>query len=250
MEQYSLWGTIVNSLAIFVASAMVLLFKALISFFKDKRKKKENVRENIFAARAKTLSDVIIKGIAISIAVIGISGAIKTQNILLMILSIVFGSIIGTMLDIDAGIQHLGDIIESKAKKSKGSIAEGFVNASLICCVGAMAVVGSLESGLRLDHSTLYSKSLLDFFIVIVLTATMGAGVCLSSLSVFVFQGTITVFAGFLAPILSDAVINEISAVGSVLIIALSLNLLGLTKIKTMNYLPAVFIPIVLYAII
>lgn len=249
MQQFSLFGTIVNTLAIFSASTSVILLRLFVSFLAKKRVA-SSTKENIFIQRGKALSDVLIKGLAICIFIIGISGALKSHNMLVMILSIVIGAVIGTMLDIDAGINRLGAWIERKAHGKFGSIAEGFVNASLICCVGAMAVIGSLESGLRLDHSTLYTKSLIDFFTTIVLTATMGAGVVLSSVSVLVFQGTITLFAGVLAPLLSETVINEISATGSVLIIALSLNLLGLTKIKTMNYLPAVFIPIILCAFI
>jgi len=249
MQQFALFGTIVNTLAIFSASASVILLRLFVSFLAKKRAS-SSTKENIFIQRGKALSDVLIKGLAICIFIIGISGALKSHNTLVMILSIVIGAVIGTLLDIDSGINRLGAWIERKAHGKFGSIAEGFVNASLICCVGAMAVIGSLESGLRLDHSTLYTKSLIDFFTTIVLTATMGAGVVLSSVSVFVFQGTITLFAGVLAPLLSETVINEISATGSVLIIALSLNLLGLTKIKTMNYLPAVFIPIILCAFI
>ena len=247
MEQYSIWGTLVNAFAIFFGSALVLLFKFFFSLFTKGKDNSTRLRESILITRARTLSDVLKKGLAICIGIIGISGAVKTEKMLLMILSIVIGAVIGTLLDIDAGIKRLGDFIERKVKSNGGKIAEGFVNSSLICCIGAMAVVGSLESGLKLDHSTLYSKSLIDFFTVMVLTATMGVGVCLSSVSVFVFQGAITLFAGFLSPLLSDGMINEISAIGSVLIIALSLNLLGLTKIKTLNYLPAVFAPLILY---
>jgi len=250
MEQFSLWGTVVNAGGIFIASVTVLLIKFFISFLYKRKSSEPSYKENIFLKRAGTLSDVLMKGISVCIGIIGISGAIKSQNMLVMIISIVIGAVIGTLLDIDSGIKKLGDWLEAKARGKFGNIAEGFVNSSLICCVGAMAVIGSLESGLRLDHSTLYTKSLIDFFNTFILTATMGAGVVLSSVSVFVFQGTITLFAGVLAPLLSEAVIAEISATGSVLIIALSLNLLGLTKIKTMNYLPAVFMPLALYAFI
>ena len=126
------------------------------------------------------------------------------------------------------------------------SLSEGFVTASLLFCVGAMAIMGALDSGLTGDHSTLYAKALLDGIISVVYASTLGIGVALSAIPIFIYQGTIALGASFLAPYLTESVILEMKCVGSILILGLSLNMLGLTKIKVMNYVPAVFLPILL----
>ena len=169
----------------------------------------------------------------------------KTVN---PILSMVLGVILGELLDLDGRIHALGDWVERRfaKKQSKTSISEGFVNASLLFCVGAMAIMGALDSGLTGDHATLYAKSTLDGITSIVYGSTMGAGVALSGVAVFLYQGLITLCASFIAPFLSDVVIAEMKCVGSLLIIGLSFNMLGMTKIKVMNYVPAVFFPILL----
>ena len=126
------------------------------------------------------------------------------------------------------------------------SIAEGFVTASLMFCVGAMTIVGSLQSGLTGDHQMLFTKSMLDFVSSMIFASSLGLGVLFAAGFVLVFQGGITLLAGLAAPFLGDAVIAEMTCVGSVLIIGLGLNMLGLTKLKVMNYLPAIFLPILL----
>jgi uncharacterized membrane protein YqgA involved in biofilm formation len=163
---------------------------------------------------------------------------------MIVIVSMVIGAVIGTLCRLDKGISGLGDFIEKKTGGKLGSITQGFVTASLLFCVGAMAIVGSLESGLVQDHNTLYAKSLLDMIAAVIFATTLGWGVVFSAGLVFIYQGAITLAANLLAPVLSDPVITEMTAVGSLLIIALSLNMLGLTKIKVMNYVPAIFIPI------
>ena len=152
------------------------------------------------------------------------------------------GVILGELLDLDGRIHALGDWVERRfaKKQSKTSISEGFVNASLLFCVGAMAIMGALDSGLTGDHATLYAKSTLDGITSIVY------GSALSGVAVFLYQGLITLCASFIAPFLSDVVIAEMKCVGSLLIIGLSFNMLGMTKIKVMNYVPAVFFPILL----
>ena len=159
-----------------------------------------------------------------------------------------FSSMMGELLDLDGRIHALGDWVERRfaKKQSKTSISEGFVNASLLFCVGAMAIMGALDSGLTGDHATLYAKSTLDGIISIVYGSAMGAGVALSGVAVFLYQGLITLCASFIAPFLSEVVIAEMKCVGSLLIIGLSFNMLGMTKIKVMNYVPAVFFPILL----
>ena len=232
-----LWGTIVNALGIILGTVVGIIFKSL------SRGKKEGELEG---GISKELSDVIMKGVSLCVLLIGITGAIKTENIMVVIISIVLGGIIGTLARLDKGITWLGEFIEKKTGGKLGSITQGFVSASLLFCVGAMAIVGSLSSGISLDHSTLYAKSLLDSIYSVIFASTLGWGVAFSSLLLFVYQGSITVAASWLAPVLSASSINEMSAVGSWLIIALALNLLGLTKIKVMNYVPAIFLPILL----
>ncbi|MBQ7320714.1 MAG: DUF554 domain-containing protein [Clostridia bacterium] len=235
MEHWKLWGSIVNALAILGGAAIGLLLHRLLRVTQDGE-----------ATRAGGLSDTIMKGLGLCVFLIGVQGAIRAENMLLVILSIVIGAVIGHLCDLDGMINRLGQWIEKMTRGRFGNVAVGFVNASLLFCVGAMAVVGSLNSGLSGDHTVQYTKSLLDMISSVVFASSMGFGVLLSSLSVFVLQGSITLFAVWIEPILTERVIAEMSAVGSLLIIGLSLNMLGLTKIKVMNYLPAVFLPILL----
>ena len=237
LTSISLWGTIVNALGVVAGTIIGVILKSF------SRGKKE---EDLEGGLRKEIPDVIMKGVSLCVLLIGITGAIKTENIMIVIISIVLGGIIGTLLRLDKGITRLGEFIEKKTGGKLGSITQGFVSASLLFCVGAMAIVGSLSSGLTHDHQTLYAKSLLDTIYAVIFASTMGWGVAFSALLLFVYQGSITVAAGWLAPVLSSVAINEMSAVGSLLIIALALNLLGLTKIKVMNYVPAIFLPILL----
>ena len=184
-------------------------------------------------------NSAIEKGIALCVFYIGLDGVLAGSDTLVAILSMVLGVILGELLDLDGRIHALGDWVERRfaKKQSKTSISEGFVNASLLFCVG---------SGLTGDHATLYAKSTLDGITSIVYGSTMGAGVALSGVAVFLYQGLITLCASFIAPFLSEVVIAEMKCVGSLLIIGLSFNMLGMTKIKVMNYVPAVFFPILL----
>ena len=237
LTSLSLWGTIVNTLGIIAGTVLGVILKSISGGRKEK---------TLEGGLREELPDAIMKGVALCVLLIGITGAIKTQNIMVVIISIVLGAIIGTLCKLDKGITSLGEFIEKKTGGKLGSITQGFVSASLLFCVGAMAIVGSLNSGLVRDHSTLYAKSLLDTISAVIFASTLGWGVAFSSLLLFAYQGTITIAASWIAPVLSVAAINEMSAVGSLLIIALSLNMLGLTKIKVMNYVPAIFIPILL----
>lgn len=193
------------------------------------------------------LSDTLMKGLALCTIYIGISGSLKGQDTLKLILSVVIGALIGEGLDLDGKIQWLGNWVERRFSKKDGgvSVAEGFVTASLVFCVGAMTIVGSLQSGLTGDHQMLFTKSMLDFVSSMIFASSLGIGVLFAAAFVLVFQGSITLLAGLAAPFLGDVVIAEMTCVGSVLIIGLGLNMLGLTKLKVMNYIPAIFLPIV-----
>jgi hypothetical protein len=164
----------------------------------------------------------------------------------------VIGAIIGELLDLDLRMRHLGDWVQEKTKRlslggGKASISDGFVTASLLFCVGAMAIVGALNDGLTGDHSMLFAKSMLDGISSIVFSASLGIGVAFSAVAIFLYQGIIAVLASFLSPLLDpNTVIPEMTCVGSLLIVALGLNMLDLTKIKVMNLVPAIFLPILL----
>lgn len=189
----------------------------------------------------------ISTGIALCVLVIGISGAVTTNDQLLMVICIVIGTVIGELVGIERGIERLGDYAQKKFSGGSG-FAEGFVSATLLFSVGSMAVVGSLDAGLSGDGSTLLAKSALDGVSAIMFASSFGAGVMLSAFPMTLYQGAIALLAVWVKPYLSAEVIQEMKAVGSVLIIALGFNLLGImkaNKIRVANMLPAMFLPIV-----
>ena len=220
---FSLLGALVNFGLVIVGSLVGVLFK-------------KGIPERI--------SNAIIKGMALCVLWIGITGAIKGQNALVMIFSILFGTIIGELIDLDRWVNKLGEWLQKKFGAGHGNITEGFVTATLLFCVGAMSVLGPLESALKLDHTTQFTKAVIDCVCAAIYTSSLGIGVIFSAFPVLFLQGGLTLCAGWIAPFLSDAVITEMTAVGSLLIIGLSLNLIGLTKLKIMNYLPAVFLSV------
>lgn len=176
---------------------------------------------------------------------IGISGAIGSSNQLIPILSLVIGSVIGELLHIEDGVTRAGDWLQKRFGKS-GSITEGFVTGSLVFAVGAMAVMGSLESGLKNNHTILMTKSVIDMAGSVAFAGSLGIGVAFSALSILVLEGTVTLLASLLTGVLTDAVITEISVTGSLIIIGVGLNVLGLTKLRIMNMTPALLLPILL----
>lgn len=176
---------------------------------------------------------------------IGISGAIGSSNQLIPILSLVIGSVIGELLHIEDGVTRAGDWLQKRFGKS-GSITEGFVTGSLVFAVGAMAVMGSLESGLKNDHTILMTKSVIDMAGSVAFAGSLGIGVAFSALSILVLEGTVALLASLLTGVLTDAVITEISVTGSLIIIGVGLNVLGLTKLRIMNMTPALLLPIFL----
>ena len=219
-------GTLVNTAAVLVGSCIGLLFRKGLP---------------------ERFGQVIMKGLGLCVMYIGVKGALKGENEIIAILSIAVGAVIGELLRLDERLEKLGGWIERKCKKreeDKTSVTEGFVSASLLFCVGAMTILGSLESGISGDHSTLFLKSILDFTCSIIYASTLGYGVIFSAATVLVIQGSITLLAGWIAPVLTVTVILEMSCVGSILIIGLALNMLGITKLKTMNYIPAIFLPL------
>lgn len=188
--------------------------------------------------RAATMSAVAL--ITIGIAVPGLMNSTKP---LVPILSLVIGTVIGEALDIDRAVNRLGDKLQEKFK-GKGKITEGFVTGTLVFAVGAMTIMGSLDSGLKNDHTILIAKSVIDGISSIIFASTMGVGVAFAGVSVFVIEGGISLLASLVAPLLTEVVINEITFVGSLLILGISFNLLGVTKLKLLNMMPAMFLPL------
>ena len=201
----------------------------------------------------KRFSTAIMKGIGLCVLMIGISGALQGENAIIMVLSIILGAVAGTALKIDERLNLLGKKLEERfsSKKDDGKeqtpIAQGFVAGSLLFCIGAMAIVGSINSGLTGDHTMIYTKSMIDFIAAIIIAVTLGAGVLFSAISVFLYQGTLVLLAQLMRPLLENqSLIAEMNCAGSIIIIALGLNLIGLTKIKVANYLPAIiFAPLI-----
>lgn len=183
--------------------------------------------------------------LALAVICIGMSGALGTGNTLLVIVSLVLGSLAGEALALEARLEALGAWAQRRLSRGDGGFAAGFVNASLLFCVGAMAVVGALEAGLRNKPDTLLAKALIDGVAAIIFASSFGVGVCFSAVPLTLYQGGIALLAGVLSPLLTDGLISELSATGSVLIIGIGLNMLGATKerIRVGNMLPAVLVP-------
>lgn len=195
------------------------------------------------------LSAAVMTAIGLCTVAIGFTGILDGENTLVLIISMVLGVIVGELLDIDG---HVNNLVEKVAGKAAGAgkaaqISQGFITACLLFCIGAMTIVGSLNAGLRGDNEMLLTKSLLDFISSMMLSATLGIGVLFSAVFVLVFQGTIVLLARFLAPVLSGACVSELTCAGSLMILALGLNIVGITKIKVINFLPALLlVPLVL----
>lgn len=220
----SMTGVIANTLTVIIGSLVGLTFR-------------KGIPEKVTSA--------VMTGLGLCSIYIGIDGALSGENVLIVIAAMVVGSIIGTLLDIDQAINNLGTWVENRySNNNKGqvSITQGFVTASLLFCVGAMTINGSLNAGISGDNSLLYTKAMLDLFSSSMLAASLGIGVLFAAAFVLGFQGLLVLMAGFLAPVLTPAAIAEMTCAGSLIIIALGTNLIGATDIKVANYLPAIAI--------
>ena len=198
--------------------------------------------------------NTMMQAIGLSVLFIGAATALNglldpESEAILFIISLVIGGIVGEMLGLDNALTRLGQFLQNRVGKGDHNIARGFVTASLIFCVGTMAIIGSLESGLRGNYDMLFAKSILDGVTSLILATTLGIGVAFSAAAVFIYQGAIILFAGTLEPILTIQVIREISIIGGILIFAIGLNMLEIIKVKTVNLLPAVLVPIIYYFI-
>lgn len=223
-------GTIVNVLAIFLGCSVGLILK---SKFPEKIEK------------------IIMQVLGLASLLIGMQMAIKADNILLVIFSLVIGGVIGEIIDIEAGLERFGERIKRKFKSNNNSerFVEGFLIASLLYCVGSMTIMGAIKEGLSGNPDILYAKSLLDGVTSIAFTAAMGTGVLFSAIPVFLYQGGITLLARAIKDFLSPEIINEMTAVGGILIWGIGFGLLGIKKIKVGNLLPAILVAAFLAAI-
>ncbi|TXT50579.1 MAG: hypothetical protein FD137_295 [Spirochaetes bacterium] len=216
-------ATIVNALAILIGSFVGLLLRKGI---KDKYQK------------------VIYTGAGLASLVIGITMSLKTSHILAFTLALILGGLAGTALDIEGGILRLGDGLKRRfaGKSEDSSFAYGFLNASVLYCAGAMAIVGSFKAGTEGDYSLILTKSVLDGFMSIIFTSTLGIGAAFSAISVLVYQGILTLGSVWMKPFVSDIMLSELTAIGGALIIMIGLNLLDIRKFKTADFLPAILV--------
>ncbi len=219
-------GTIANALAIIAGGIIGLLFKNVIP---------------------EKISEALLKTTGLAVIGIGINLMLAGENFTLLIISMVIGTIIGEGIDIEGKLDKFGTFVESKMKNKESNIALGFVTCTLVYCVGSMAIVGSIQSGLTGNHEILFSKAVLDGITAVTFAATMGAGVVLSGISVLLYQGTITILASLMQSLLSPVVVSEMTSIGGVIIMGIGLNFLLANRIKAGNLLPSIFIPIIYY---
>lgn len=224
-------GVIVNVITVIIGSTVGLLLK-------------KGIPEKV--------SHAAMIGLGACTLYIGISGSLCGENVLILIASVVLGTIIGTLLDIDGAINLLANKVETKFKKASSgvSVAEGIISATLLFCVGSMTVTGSIQAGLTGDNSLLITKAMLDLVSSMMLASSLGIGVLLSAVAVFIIQGGLVLLAGLISPLLSTGAINEMTCAGSILIIMIGTNLMGITKIKVANFLPAIVLAPIIYNLI
>ena len=224
----SLLGVFVNTATVVVGSLAGLLFRKGIP---------------------SRVSSAVMIGLGLCTVYIGVDGALGGENVLIVIASMVLGAIVGTLLDIDGAINRLGKWVEQRFKRGDSdrvSVAEGFVTASLLFCVGAMTINGAIESGIKGDDTIYFTKATLDLFSSMMLSAGLGIGVMCSAVFVLVFQGLLVLLAGLIAPVLTPFAVAEMTCTGSLILFAIGTNLIGATKIKVADYLPAIlFAPII-----
>ena len=221
-------GTIVNGVAILIGGILGLFFRGRV---------------------IDRYNETVMQGVGLAVILIGLKSAFASDDLLLIIISLAVGGLLGEFFGIEARLEQMGNWLEKKFSKNGSGISKGFVTASLIFCVGSMAIVGSMESGLTGNHTTLYAKSLLDGITSVVFAATMGLGVLFSSASVLIYQGAITLTASVMKQFLLPEVVAQMTSVGGLLILSIGVNILGMAKIKIGNLLPGIFIPLIYYII-
>lgn len=222
-------ATIVNVIAIIIGSLTGLIIH-------------NHIKDNI--------KTVIFDGIGIFTIIIGLQMALQTERILFLSIALIMGGISGTLLNIDGMIFRFGEFLKNKfANKNKDNrFTDGFLDASILFCVGAMAIIGSFKAGTEQDYTLLYTKSVLDGFVSIILSSALGIGVAFSAVSVLIYQGALTFLSIFIKNSISPLMLSELTASGGAMILMIGINLLGLKKIKTANFLPE-FILVIIFVL-
>ena len=226
-----IFGALMNALEAFVGGLLGLVFKSRVS---------------------DDLGDFLLKGQGLCVVLVAVQGMTGEGNISVVTLSVALGALVGYLLDIDGAVRRLGDWVQGRldallaGSDRFGSFSEGFVTATLFTCTGAMAIVGSLESGIALQHETLIAKGVIDLVVCIPMAATLGIGVPFCGVSLLVYESVLSLAASMLGPLLTDMIIAQMSVTGSLLVFAVATNLLDLTDLKVANLLPAAFMPIAL----
>jgi uncharacterized membrane protein YqgA involved in biofilm formation len=220
-------ATVINALAVIVGSLLGLVLRSRIK---------------------ESFKSIVTVGAGITSMVIGVQMAMSSSKIVYLALSLIIGGILGTWWGIEGGILALGETLKRTfAKRESGQdFASGFLNASVLYCIGAMALVGSFKAGAEGDYTLILTKSVMDGFMAIVLTAAMGVGVAFSALSVLVYQGILTLSAVWLKPLVSDLLIRELTGIGGAMVMMIGINLLGLARLKTANFLPALLLVVLM----
>lgn len=199
-----------------------------------------------------SIKGTVMHGIGLAVVILGVQMGLKSANFLVIIISLVFGTIIGEYIDLEGKLNRFGDWIELKIGKGngQGSISQGFVTGTLIFVIGAMGIIGALDSGIRGDHAVLYTKSIIDGFTALILTTTLGIGVIFSAIPVILYEGLIALFATqidrIVPQVLMDSLIVEMTSIGGVMIFAIGLNMIGITKIRVANLLPGILVTTVI----
>lgn len=219
-------GTIVNVIAILIGGALGLIFR--------KR----------FPER---IAQTALQVMGLFTLVVGISMALKGEELILVLISLAVGAMLGEWLNIEGALDRFGGWVERRLKVTEGSPAKGFIYASLVYCVGSMAIVGSIADGVQGDASILITKSLMDGIISIPFAAGMGAGVLGSALPILVYQGGLTLLAAQLQPLFSPELIRELTAVGGVMVMGIGINILGLQKVRVGNFLPGLLVIMLIF---
>lgn len=202
------------------------------------------------------MKETVMYGIGLAVSVIGIQMTFESTQILIVIISIVLGAVIGEWIDLDKKVNKLGKWIESKmpTQKEGPGVAQGFITATLIFVVGSMAIIGAIDSGLRNDHDVLVMKGIIDGFTSIILSSTLGIGVAIAAVPVFLYQGIITLFSTQISNYVPDELLNffitEMTATGGLMIMAIGLNLIGITKIRVANLIPGIAVVAIIVSIV
>lgn len=233
LNEVVLLGTIINGLLVIIGSVIGLFFTRIPERYKE----------------------TVMHGIGLAVILIGLQMAFSTENIVIVLVSLLFGAIIGEFLQIEEGLNRLGHWLGSKftTKNDTTSVSQGFITGTMIFCIGAMAIIGALDSGIRGDHEVLITKGIIDGFTALVLATTLGFGVILSVIPLVLYQATITLFATQIENWIPEAMLNgmilEITSVGGLLIVAIGLNLLKIKQIRIGNLMPSIIVVVFVYYI-